>query len=440
VIPFSNKDKAGVYRDRCALDAEEVAAILPLLSDALAVDSYVAVNGMAVSGKRSVYVEDVGPLLFPKRKGRYADYLCAAFLDFDCYTAGISKEEAMDRLDYAQSTGLLPPITMYHDSGRGIWAFWYFGDERGRVPKTGGTERRMWVGIERELVNRVQFLDIGVDAGAIDLARVFRIPGSQNSKADNAIVRALCAKGRRPYYTVKGLHDFLGVKSWIPREIPTGNHGTGRGVAGHRALCNGRVELVEALARLRGGTWHEGTRNRGIFLTVCFMLHAGYSDERIRETAERARLECGLPYEEAAGIVKDLARIRVYRKWSDAKIRDWLAVTEKEAHTLGWYGPSRDYSPEVREAGSIRRAAYLEKVRGLLRDFATESGGTIPSGPAAKAFLASRGVALSVVSILKHVKAVGIKIGTVPGGQFLPGMEPINLLHTEGGSPLPPSV
>lgn len=368
--------KGGRYRDLCAIPAKQLQQLLPLFADELQEDSYFSIHGMAVAGRQSVTLAGVEYLAWSTRNGNYADYLTCAFVDCDCYTANLTAGEALGRLVDAENNGTLPPVSVYLLSGRGVWACWLLGDESGRVPKTGDSERRLWAGIERELCNRVRGFGIGLDEGCIDLARVCRLPGSINSKADEE-VRFLWQTDQGQTvsaYTIDTLADLLGVRSWIPRVI-VGEAGAKPGRArGWRALWQKRLEKLDALALLRGGCWKEGHRNYALFLLALCLRKSGNPDRIVRDAVERAGILSGLSVGESRAVVRDLSRLDKYTKISDEKIHLWLGINEKEADAIGWAAPSKYWSQQERSQRRANKTVRIDARRSLVAEYVRTSG------------------------------------------------------------------
>ena len=367
--------KGGKYRDLCAIPASSLQLLLPLLAEELREDAYFSVHGLAVAGARTVTLAGIEALARAVRKSENADYLTSVFVDCDCYRAGLSSGTALGKLLDAERAGTLPPVSAYQLSGRGVWAFWLLGNEDGQVPKTGGTERRLWAGIEREIVSRVRELGVGVDEGAIDLARVCRLPGSINTSAGDGTgedVRFLWqtdSSFRVPYYRLEELAEVLGVRSWIPRIITGGGNRSLGKIVGWRALWQGRLERLDALALLRGGYWQEGHRNRALFLLALCLRKTGHPDEIIRDSVEQAGIASGLPVGEAVAVVRKIERLDKYQKFSDEKMRDWLGVTPSEATEIGWSAPTVDWSAAKRAERSTSKAERIARRRELITEY-----------------------------------------------------------------------
>jgi len=113
------------------------------------------------------------------RKARFICSLRANFLDLDTYkTARWAASSPEDTWDGIKCRLLalnfpLPQVAVF--SGRGIQIFWIFS--RGLPPSVG----RRWSAVQKELARA--FKEFGADVGALDAARVVRLPGTVNTKS-----------------------------------------------------------------------------------------------------------------------------------------------------------------------------------------------------------------------------------------------------------------
>ena len=404
---------AGEYRDLFAIRTGAVQLILPGLADELREDAFFSIHGMAVAGRRLVSLGAVDGLRAALRRSEYADYLTAAFLDCDAYNAGLSAGGAMGRLVDAERAGIIPSVSCYLLSGRGVWPFWLLADDTGRVPKTGGLERRLWAGIEQALAARVRPLGVGLDEGTTDLARVCRIPGTINPKAGGGygeevrVAWMTDPANRVRFYVLEELADALGVVSWEPRIIQ-GGPVPGR-ARGSRALWAKRLAYLDALQLHRGGYWQEGHRNNALFLLAVCLRKTGHGATLIRDTIERAGIASGLRAGEAAGIVRTLERLDKYRAFKDSTIRAWVGLTDAEAAAIGWDRPSRDWSKAARKEGKKNKAERIGKRRTLVREYVRTVGGGYWTLRTLQAALEKLGGIVTLRTLQKDLAALGIE-------------------------------
>jgi hypothetical protein len=222
-------------------------------------------------------------------------------------------------------------------------------------------------------------LGVGLDAGAVDLARVCRIPGSINTKAGEGfgeevrIAWMSDTENRVRFYVLDELADALGVVSWEPRIIQGGS-APGR-ARGWRALWAKRLAYLDALQLHRGGYWQEGHRNNALFVLAVCLRKTGHGENLIRDTIERAGIASGLRAGEAAGIVRTLERLDKYTRFKDSTIRAWVGLTDSEAAAIGWNGPARDWSQATREESTANKAERIGKRRELVREYVRTVGG-----------------------------------------------------------------
>ena len=417
----------GKYRDLFAIPAGSEQLILPGFADELREDAFFSVHGMAVAGRRLVSVGAVSELRAALRISEYADYLTSAFLDCDCHKVGMTAGAALGRLMDAETAGTIPQVSFYLMSGRGVWPFWLLADESGRVPKTGGRERRLWAGIERALADRVRPLGVGLDEGVIDLARVCRLPGTINSKAGDGFGEEVRfswmtdAENRVRFYVLDELADALGVVSWEPRIIQGGP--VPARARGGRALWAKRLAYLDALQLHRGGCWKEGHRNRALFLLSVCLRKTGHGENLIQDIIERAGIAAGLEAWEPAGIVRNLERLEKYR-FKDSTIREWVGLTDSEAAAIGWAAPTRDWSKAARKEGRANKAERIGKRRELVREYVRTVGGQYWTLRTLRAWLDARGEHAANQTLLKDLAALGIE---TPAQSAKNGPAPLSL-------------
>lgn len=117
----------------------------------------------------------------PLRQTRAARHLNAFFIDLDIYNAGVSKDDVFDAIDFFVRTERMLPPTMVLSSGRGMYLLIKIED----VPGAFKNVRVLYEAIQQYLFEL--FEDLGADANAKDIARVLRIPGSKNTKAQKNV-------------------------------------------------------------------------------------------------------------------------------------------------------------------------------------------------------------------------------------------------------------
>lgn len=117
----------------------------------------------------------------PLRQTRAARHLNAFFIDLDIYNSGVSRDDVFDAIDFYVKTERMLPPTMVLSSGRGMYLLIKIED----VPGAYKNVRVLYEAIQQYL--HELFDDLGADANAKDIARVLRVPGSKNTKANKNV-------------------------------------------------------------------------------------------------------------------------------------------------------------------------------------------------------------------------------------------------------------
>lgn len=119
-----------------------------------------------------------------------------AFVDLDCRT---EKEfnDTVNAVNRMVATGEIPPPTIKHYSGRGLWLMYRlepnFKDDSGRVrmpsPKHSGVLKQ-WQEIQQGLIDK--FAKYHADKSARNQGRLFRLVGSTNPKSNKKVHAEYC--------------------------------------------------------------------------------------------------------------------------------------------------------------------------------------------------------------------------------------------------------
>ncbi len=398
----------GQYRDRGAIRAGEVRSMFPAMAAELLRDSFYSINGFYRTGhgKREVVGLSIPA---PYRRADGVRYLTSCFVDLDTYRAGITPAEAVGEVARLELEEGLPGPSCLAYSGRGVWCLWLLQDETGQAARAHDSRLPAWDRVQGELWRRLQHL--GADAGARDLSRVTRIPGSINGKSGEEVrYRWLTdSTGQVRAYSLRELERALEVYSFVPEVYTNPNPNTTRKalecparVAGWVARWSYRLQYLEHLEALRGG-WQEGHRNTALFLLSLILRRLGTPAIRICEAVQRAGRLCGLPAGEAVSIVRDLERLEKYGNIRDETIIKKLEVTDAELEAVDWK-PCRDdyWSADKRKARSRSRADLVAHRRELVRQ--------APEGLSIRqvvAWLEDHGLTASIRTVQHDLKAIG---------------------------------
>ena len=88
--------------------------------------------------------------------------------------------DAQRRLEDLQDAGLVPPISMYGYSGRGLYAIWLLHDEHNRDHSAPAYDHHVvtWKALQKELIRRVESAPLPVDHAGSLITQVYKIGGS----------------------------------------------------------------------------------------------------------------------------------------------------------------------------------------------------------------------------------------------------------------------
>lgn len=313
----------------------------------------------------------------PVRRQENVRWLTACYVDIDCYQAGINPVDARAMLDKMQLAGRLPFVSMYGESGRGLWAFWLLRADDGSGPARAWPEtQQIYKRLQASLGERVA--SIGADAGARDISRVARIPGSINGKVQRPAHYWLRtdAFGEMRAYRVSELAAALNEPLQAPpprRPRPRGTRRKGSN-PGFKAFIGGRLLKLDMLRRLRGG-FGEGHRNKALHIYASMLaatrLPADELAARVGELA--AECEPPLPDIEAKAIIASIHAKSAPARFKDNTIADWLDITPAEAMATGFPAAVRFGPRPVKPSRPSRSERAAERDR-LIREIEAEHG------------------------------------------------------------------
>lgn len=107
------------------------------------------------------------------RRTEYLRQLNCLFLDIDCYSVGMSKQECLWHIDSILYDIKIPYPSKLIDSGNGFYLIW-------QLKPTPGQALPLWNVLQRYLYE--QFKSVGADKAALDCTRVLRVVETNNTK------------------------------------------------------------------------------------------------------------------------------------------------------------------------------------------------------------------------------------------------------------------
>lgn len=338
-----------------------------------------------------------------------ARYLTSCWADLDFHKIpGMTLGKAVGFVVDAQDHGIIPPATMLVDSGRGLWVFWLLHDDDNRsMPVRAWSETQgTFCRVQRQLLRRLASIE--PDYGASDVARVTRVPGSINTKSDRRVRYWIQADEIGPFqYTLPELAALVGVRGMklsksIRRAVDPKLRE--RGQRGYAALHRQRLDRLIQLISIRGKI-REGCRARAAVLlaTMCCKCHVDHDE--MAETIRRfGRFQCDppLPESEIDDAIKAAAK---YPAFTNAKIGDWLLITETEAELTGW--PAKGQHNASTDAPN-NRIAKRDTRHSLIRHLLKCRGGEVPTLREVEAYLDEHGAKATLATIKSDLVAMGI--------------------------------
>lgn len=352
--------------------------LLPVVMDHLSHNGYASINPMFRTGRefetvrgqriRRRALPDMRP---PYRSSAGARYLNACFCDIDAHGT-LTDAAIFAACIELQRDRVIPFPSLFKLSGRGCWLFWLLRGETGELcdglpvaprawPESCDLHRR----IETAIVNRPELRKLGADPGATDIARIARVAGSINTKADAPVLdlRQL-VNGHMPFYTLRELADCFDAQPppvirralrWAPRSVDRDRDPVKQAAA--RQLWQHRLADLEALRSMRGGGFDAGCRSRACYLYAVVLARCGRSESEIHRFILDVADASNLEHRDAEKSIASAARCT---RWNltHRKFADWLSITAPEADRLRVL-PAQGAAPRVRRprTTAARRAA-----------------------------------------------------------------------------------
>lgn len=302
----------------------------------------------------------------------------ALMFDVDCHGEGFeaSLPPALEALQASFDAGALPRPTMVVDSGRGIHLYYVLASSTPARVRGGAVNARglAYVGdVQRGLGRRVAEVLSGVggasvDESVYDLARVGRIPGSWNERAQR-YCRLLVDGG--PTYSLSELKPFCDVPE---RRRARGREPRGGGRA--EGILFDRLAKISELQALRG-FGGEGSREGMCFCYYNAATQLFGPEEAMRLTRSlNARFSHPLPDPEVEHIARSVDSNVVafggqagqvgFYPMSARTLSERLALTPDEIHALCMFSSKKERDRVAAKAATRearkRRDAAIERL------------------------------------------------------------------------------
>jgi len=418
-VAFQRRGRDGKFEPVCSVRASELDQLFPeFIAPHVDEESYFTINASFLSAKRLARRSEVIPEMTHACWGsEILRWLTACYVDLDCYKMGLTVGQCLGWCVDAQDKGIIPPVSIYMRSGRGLWAFWMLhedGDDNIRIPVRAWSEKiSTYRRIERQMLRK--FANVGSDAKAADPSRVTRVPGSLHRGAGRRVDYwfQMDQDGRPFSYRLDELAVLVGAR---PTRYTPSLRSAVNPAASERAKKGYDASHKQRLSRMlnligQRGFIEEGCRNHAALLLASFMNRARVDDAEIIENVTKFGKQQCRPALTDTEIADALKKRKQYPKFSDYTIADWLKITPAEAELVGWPAegtrpPEADTKPTTRrERTQIRRELVRQCV-----ELVQKNGRGVPTIRTIMGFIEQRtGEKPSLFTVKKDLEALGIE-------------------------------
>lgn len=418
-VSFHKKDENGVFQDLWSIQAGELSGYFPAFIEHLARDGFFSINSFYRPGYGVSKIDS--RLATALRKTSAVRSLNACFVDLDvgrpgCQLGAFAAIGQASDILYDISPWLMPSMAI--KSGRGAWLLWFLEQPNGLPVRCWPEKLANWYMIQRALHEILADKKLHSDRGSQDAARVCRVPGSINSKADDrSVIYSVNydAKAKPLIYTLEQLNSLLDIK---PKRLDQGVRKQLMDPAisalkrrGWVARWARTLRQFEALRRHRGG-FLEGHRAKACWL-YAIILRKNYQPEA---TVEKMVRELGrdckppLPLVDVANALKQQSGQQPGRgkNIKDDTIADLLDVTLEESLQVEMEGmpPAARFRKQL-PAPAATREERRDRRRRAIADYVVKEG----SNPPLRSMidqLATLGITASIATIRTDYMALGI--------------------------------
>lgn len=356
-----------------SIRADELRSMFPSFVEWLANDSYYTVNAYY---RPAPYKSSVTGLSDVWRKEKYLSRLTSCYSDIDCGRP--ESEEPGSELNWRQAQfeagvladkGIIPQPSIMARSGRGVYLLWLLKDEKDpKKPPAAYPEKiQLYKACNRKLNERIREKSLPADRGAIDAARVLRVPGSVHRKTGRRVeyVVQLDQTGQGFVYTLREIASFLDVPA-VESALPDSTRALAKppqyrrtkspGTAplrskGYKALHALRAQDLLTIESWRGGFKRRGEkypdgstspgRRRILTMYAGFLRGAKEPLEETEKSVKAMAVNMDPPYPSdppdedppIIKIVEDVYKAN-QRKWSTETLCKYLGVTDNVARNL----------------------------------------------------------------------------------------------------------
>lgn len=201
----------------------------------------------------------------PKRQAQHARKLRSLYVDIDCYTVGLTPEQALYKADKEVfQKGILPLPNYYTFSGQGLYFVWLIDP----MPYKASDMKvfKLWKAVLNHFFSVFQSLKVGADPVCVDASRVLRLAGTKHSKTNKTVKNYYVHEHQ---YNVGNelLGKYLPPFKFKERKQQTKKHNTKKvkPLLTQHSLFYSRMKDLEKLTEIRQGDM-KGYREYACFI------------------------------------------------------------------------------------------------------------------------------------------------------------------------------
>lgn len=362
-----------------------------------------------------IYLSQQSVIPFKRRCVDNISKLGCYWVDLDCYSVGLTQDEALSESLNIIKNQTLPTPSLIADSGRGLYLIWVLSRPVSLTRNVPNRAKRIaaWQNTENKLIEL--FKPVGSDPKASDAARVLRLAGTTNSKSDSTV---------RYWQSGNKLKSFDELSSALNKPSPdikpafeqkakpsTKTKRKSAAFAGNRifnryTLAAKRMADIRTLAALRGGKLID-YRERAIyayaveaayycreritllntvsqFMNDCLVL----TDDKYNPDTPEKYIKTVLDRCEIVNFAAPNFEGDVRYKQKTSTVIEWLNITEREQQKMiTLISESEKYRRKVdkrRKSGVVKRSEYESKRKLTAQDKAVQAKAMRNEGMKAK--------------------------------------------------------
>jgi len=359
-----------------------------------------------------------------RRRSEYLRYLNTAYVDVDCHKTKFSVGEVVGYMKDLVAAGELPQPSLFIFSGRGVWFLWLLHDRQAPGQSVRTTAESLvprWKRCQKRLLKLFDLYNSDASA-ATDLARIARIPGSLNTKANKPAVYRCGARdelGRPMSYSIEELERHLGVAADPTMRADRPAFKNAPRANQVRGMLVNRANWIEYLEAGRDG-FREGCRHHALTVYAQTLKQLGNPWDVVEKKVTHMAASCRPTFSrpELRSVFTSLKKRKKPLKWGNDKLTAILLITSAEKEELRQEcNVTFDGNAPDKPTGKMQQR--LDALQSIVDEL-----GHAPSGREAVELMAAKGFA---VKSNKTIHNYYDKLGIVTGREKAPPKKPVRM-------------